>query len=412
VPDRPVLLHNHDGHGAWVNTRALEAAGVGASTADPGDGRIERLADGSPQGTLHEGAMGLVERVLAPATAGDYERALLASQDLLVSLGITAWQDAAVGSRIHDAYRSLAGRGDLVVDVVGALWWDRARGMEQIDELLHRRRQPAPGYRPIAVKIMLDGVVENFTASMIDPYLDGHGGETDTMGLDQIDPETLPAIVARLDAEGFQVHFHAIGDAAVRNALDAVEAARAANGWNDTRHHIAHIQVIRPVDIPRFRRLGVVANAQPYWACFDGYQTELTIPFLGPERAAMQYPFASLLRRGATLAMGSDWSVSTPDPLLEIEVAVTRTLPDRPDDEPFFPDERIALGDALAAFTIGSAYVNHRDGESGSIEEGKAADLVVLDRNPFDPDAGRPGEARVDLTIIGGTVVYERGGAR
>jgi len=193
----------------------------------------------------------------------------------------------------------------------------------------------------------------------------------------------------------------------VREALDAIEAARRTNGRTDGRHHIAHIQVIHPDDVPRFAALGVVANAQPYWACHEGQMDNLTIPFLGPERATWQYPFASLLRSRATLAMGSDWPVSTPNPLQEIEVAVTRVADITRDLPPFLPDQRLALDDALAAFTLGSAYVNHLDTETGSIEVGKAADLVVLDRDLFAPDAGPIGDARCVLTLVEGVAVFE-----
>ena len=323
VTDRPAFLINRDGHGAWVNSRALAMAGIDGGTPDPVDGRIERDRDGEPAGTLQEGAMTLVQRVVPADTAADYERGLAVAQDYLLSLGITAWQDADVTPDTEEAYRAMAGRGDLIARVVGALWWERSAGEEQIDDLIARRHRGAIGrFRPTSVKMMLDGVAENFTGSMLDPYLGADGQATSNRGIDFIDPDLLPRFVTRLDAEGFQVHFHAIGDRAVRNALDAVEAARHANGWSDGRHHISHIQVIATEDLPRFRRLGVVANGQPFWACYEGYQTDLTIPFFGPERAARQYPFRSLLRHGATLAFGSDWSVSTPDPLLEIETAV------------------------------------------------------------------------------------------
>ena len=410
VPDRPVFLVNRDGHGAWANSRALDEAGIDAATADPPDGRIEREADGTPAGTLQEGAMGLVGRVVPPDTVSDYEQGLRVAQDYLLSLGITAWQDADVTPQTEQAYRSMAEGGELIARVVGALWWERSAGEDQIDELLRRRDLgPAGRFRPTSVKMMLDGVAENFTASMLEPYLGKDGQTTANRGIDFIDPDLLPRFVTRLDAEGFQVHFHAIGDRAVRNALDAVEAARRTNGWTDSRHHISHIQVIAPEDLPRFRRLGVVANGQPYWACYEGYQTELTIPFFGSERAARQYPFRSLLRHGSTLAFGSDWSVSTPNPLLEIETAVRRVSPGNRLERPFFPEERVSLSDAVAAFTAGSAFVNHLDRETGSIEVGKSADLVVLDRNIFDPEAGPIGDARVDLTIIDGETVYERG---
>ncbi|MGZ8754792.1 MAG: amidohydrolase [Acidimicrobiia bacterium] len=409
VPDRPVFLVNRDGHGAWVNSRALAEANVNAATPDPGDGRIERENDGAPAGTLQEGAMNLVGRVVPIDTIADYERGLRVAQDYLLSLGITAWQDADVTPRTEEAYRSLAGRGELIARVVGALWWERSAGEEQIEELIERRdRGPVGLFRPTSVKMMLDGVAENFTASMLDPYLGPDGTATTNRGIDFIDAELLPRFVTRLDSEGFQVHFHAIGDRAVRNALDAVEAARLANGWSDARHHISHIQVVATDDLPRFRRLGVVANGQPFWAVYEGYQTELTIPFFGPERAARQYPFRSLLRHGATLAFGSDWSVSTPNPLLEIETAVRRISPENRQERVFYPDERISLADAIAAFTAGSAYVNHLDEETGSIEVGKAADLVVLDRNIFEEES--IGEAAVAATIVGGEVAFRADG--
>ncbi len=408
VPDRPVFLTNRDGHGAWANSRALELGGVTADTADPSDGRIERDADGSPTGTLHEGAMDLVGRFEPDDTPADLEEALRLGQAYLHSLGITAWQDAIVRPETEErAYVALAGRDELTARVVGAMWWERHRGPEQIDEFVARREATSVGrYRATSVKLMMDGVLENFTGAMIDPYLDGQGGTTDNRGLSQIDPEGLKTWVPRLDALGFQPHFHAIGDRAVRESLDAVEAARAANGPSDTRPHIAHIQVIHPADIPRFRELDVAANAQPYWACHEGQMDELTIPFLG-DRWRWQYPFRSLRAAGAVLAMGSDWSVSTPDPLLEMELAVERISDEsRGAKEPLLPEERIDLIDALAAFTAGSAYVNHLD-DTGTLEVGKLADLAVLDRDLFDRGAGAIGEARVVATFVEGAAVFE-----
>ena len=190
--------------------------------------------------------------------------------------------------------------------------------------------------------------------------------------------------------------------------MDAVEAARRANGPSDTRPHIAHIQVIHPDDIERFRELGVTANAQPYWACHEDQMDHLTTPFLGSERATWQYPFRSLLDAGATLAMGSDWSVSTPDPMAEMEVAVNRIADYHRGERPvFLPDQRIGLMDALAAFTMGSAYVNHQDHDTGSLEIGKAADLAVFDRDVFDRGAGAIGETRCVGTFVDGVAVYE-----
>ncbi|HYT30758.1 MAG TPA: amidohydrolase, partial [Actinomycetota bacterium] len=375
-------------------------------TPDPEHGRIERDPDGEPAGTLHEGAMDLV--ALPVPSGADWEAAILRAQAHLHSLGITAWQDAIVEPDTLAAYRALAERGELTAKVVGALWWDRERGEEQIDELREQRSAATAGrFRATAVKIMQDGVCENFTAAMLDPYFDGHGHRTENAGISMVEPALLRRVVTLLDREAFQVHVHAIGDRAVREALDAVEAARDANGPWDARHHIAHIQLIHPDDLPRFASLGVVANAQPLWACNEPQMVELTIPFLGPERAARQYPFASLVRAGATLAAGSDWPVSSPNPLLEIEVAVNRIDPQDRHGEPFLRQERLGLGAAIDAFTRGSAFVNRLEGSTGTIEAGASADLAVLDRDLLAPDAGPIGDASVVMTLVDGAVVFE-----
>jgi predicted amidohydrolase YtcJ len=412
VPDRPVFLTNRDGHGAWVNTMALELAGVTASTTDPPDGRIERDSDGTPSGTLHEGAMELVARLLPDDTPAELEEALRLGQRHLHGFGITAWQDAIVESHAEErAYVALAARGELTGRVVGALWWDHHRGAEQIEEFVERRRATAIGrYAPTSVKLMMDGVLENFTGAMLEPYGDGHGGMSDNRGLLQIDPDGLASWVPQLDALGFQPHFHAIGDRAVRASLDAVEAARRANGPSDTRPHIAHIQVIHPDDIARFRTLDVAANAQPLWAAHDDQMDVLTIPFLG-ERWRWQYPFRSLRATGAVLAMGSDWSVSSANPIWEMHIAVKRQAPEwyAGDRGVLLPEERLDLIDALAAFTIGSAYVNHLDQDTGTLEVGKLADLAVLDRDLFDRGAGEILAASVVGTFVEGVPVYETG---
>jgi predicted amidohydrolase YtcJ len=410
VSDRPAFISSRDGHSAWVNSKALELAGVTAETADPGDGRIERDPDGSPSGTLHEGAMDLVGRHVPEDSPSELIEGLRLGQRYLHSLGITAWQDAIVGKDEEElAYVALASSGELTGRVIGALWWEHDRGAEQIEEFVERRRSTAMGrYAPTSVKLMMDGVLENFTGSMLDPYLDEHGQPTDNRGLRQIDPEGLRTWVPRLDALGFQPHFHAIGDRAVRDSLDAVAAAREANGLSDTRPHIAHIQVIHPDDIPRFRQLGVAANAQPLWAAREDQMDVLTIPFLGEPRWRWQYPFRSLRAAGAVLAMGSDWSVSSANPLLEMEIAVERVYREPAGDRGvFLPEECIELIDALAAFTSGSAYVNHLDGVTGTIEVGKDADLAVLDRDLFDRGAGAIGEARVVGTFVEGQAVFE-----
>jgi predicted amidohydrolase YtcJ len=411
VPNRPVYLPNRDHHGAWANSLALRLAGITRDTPDPVDGRIERDADGEPTGMLQEGAANLVGRLLPAVTAEDQVEALLRAQRLLHSLGITAWQDALLGAHANvtdstTAYLTAVDRGLLTARVVGSLWWERDRGIEQVEELVARRAAGTRGRLSCTtVKIMQDGVAENFTAAMLSPYLTSCGCASDNSGISFIDPQALRTYVTALDAQDFQVHFHALGDRAVREALDAVAAMRAANGWKDTRPHLAHLQVVHPTDIARFRELGASANMQPLWAAHEPQMDELTIPFLGAERAAWQYPFGDLARSGAVLAAGSDWPVSSPDPLQGIHVAVNRREFGEDEAPVFFAEQRIDLRTALAAYTAGSAYVNHLD-DTGSITVGNHADLVVLDRDPFAAPIDEIGATRVLETFVGGERVY------
>jgi predicted amidohydrolase YtcJ len=418
VPDRPVFLPNRDGHSAWVNSKALELAGVTDETRDPSDGRIERGEDGEAFGTMHEGAQRFMTDLIPPSTPDELYRGLLKGQEYLHALGITGWQDAIVqgprgtwGDSLA-TYLTAAEKGELTARVVGALWWDRLRDLEQIEELTALRERGSAGrFAATSVKIMQDGVCENFTGAVLEPYLDAGGTTTENRGISFVDPEILDEAVTRLDALGFQVHFHALAERAVREALDAVEAARRANGMSDTRPHLAHIQVVHPDDLPRFRQLGAVANAQPLWAAHESQMDELTIPFLGEPRWTWQYPFASLVRHGASLAMGSDWSVSSPNPLEEIHVAVNRVMPpDYPYDADrtrvFLPGERLDLPTAIGGFTMGSAYVNHLERETGSIEVGKRADLAVIDRNLFAHPAEEIAQARCQMTFVEGGPVF------
>ena len=206
---------------------------------------------------------------------------------------------------------------------------------------------------------------------------------------------------------------HALGDRAVREALDAFEAAAAANGATDGRHHIAHLQVVAPDDVPRFAALGVAATIQPLWAAHEPQMDELTIPFLGADRAALQYPFEALRAAGARLAGGSDWPVSSPAPMLGLHVAVNRVLPgaEGAEAEPLSPRQRLDLATALTAYTTGSAWVNHLDGVTGRVAVGLQADLVVLDRDPFAATAEEIGETRVTSTYVAGTRVFDGAGS-
>ncbi len=420
VGDRPAFLPNRDHHSAWVSSRALDLAGIDASTPDPADGRIERDASGRPTGALHEGAAGLVERLVPATTQADFDEALAVGQAYLHSLGVVGWQDAWVevdgdGPSVHAAYLRAQAAGTLTARVVGCLWWPRERTPDEVADQVARfvavREQTAGAggrYDAGTVKIMLDGVAETGTAAMLEPYLDRCGHPTGNTGLSFVGGQLLRSIVSRLDAAGFQVHFHALGDRAVRDALDAVAAARRANGTGDRRHHLAHLQVVHPDDVRRFREVGAAATLQALWATHEPEMDELTIPFLGDRRAGWQYPFGDLYRSGATLAMGSDWPVSSPDPLAAIHVAANRVSPVAPAGTPaFLPGQALPLSVALAAYTAGSSYVSRLEGVSGSVSVGHSADLVVLDRDPFAHPTTQIARARVDRTYAGGRLVHQ-----
>ena len=419
VPDRPVLLLSRDHHSTWANSAAIRLAGIDASTPDPADGRIEREADGSPAGTFHEGAGDLFAAVRPPVDPDLAYAGLLRAQRELLALGITGWQDAMVGGSIGgvpdpiDAYRRALAEGELLVHVVGAQWWERSRGIEQVDEMTARREAVAALGREDRLslgttKIMVDGVAENQTAAMLTPYRDAHGHDTHNHGLSFVDPELLQGYVTALDAAGFQVHFHALGDRAVREALDALDTARAANGPTDGRHHLAHLQVVEETETARFAELGAVANIQALWATHEDQIDELTLPFLQDGAEARQYPFGDLVRHGARLAAGSDWPVSSADPMDAIHIAVTRVAPGI-DAEPLGgAHQRLDLATAMAAYTSGTAYVNHRDHDTGHIREGYLANLVVLDPDPFSVPAEEIHRSTVVSTWVEGEPVHLR----
>ncbi|MBW2692999.1 MAG: amidohydrolase [Deltaproteobacteria bacterium] len=409
VSDRPVFLSSKDGHTAWVNSKALEVAGITRESPDPPRGRIDRDKDGEPIGSLQESAIELVGKLVPPTTPEQARQGLKIAIQQLNSFGITSVLEAsaplgdAQGFDMLDVYRDVDRSGALTARTVISLSWDPEKGDEQIQDFIRARREYTQGrVRAHTVKIYQDGVIEAKTAAVLKPYV---GTENDT-GMALVEPELLKRIVTQIDKEGFQLHFHAIGDAAIRQVFDALEAARKANGARDSRHHLSHIELFHPDDIPRFRELGAVANFQPLWALADSYINELTLPLLPPETHRWIYPIGSVLRSGAVVAFGSDWSVSSANPLEEMEVAVRRADWTKPDAAPFLPDERIDLRDAIAAFTINAAYVSFQDDRTGSIEPGKLADLVVLDRNLFAIDANQISEAKVLMTLLGGKPVY------
>lgn len=406
VPDRPVILWSRDGHTVWVNSKALEIAGITKDTKDPPDGRIDRNPKtGEAIGSLQEGAGSLVEAKVPENSDAKRDEGLRYAVKMLNGYGITGIQDASVNEEDLKTYHRLDDAGALSLRVVGAIWWERDQGLEQIGNIKRLRSEYTGGRIDTGtVKIMQDGVMENYTAVVLEPYK--LPGKKDVRGIPMVEPELLKKVVTQLDADGFQVHFHAIGDGAVRQSLDAIEAARNTNGDLGHRHHISHIQLIHPDDQPRFRKLGVVANFQPLWAYADDYVTDLTLPFISKVTASYMYPIASMEKSGAVVAFGSDWSVSSANPFEEMETAITRMGALGDSKVPFLPAESITLPEALAAFTINAAYTNRDEKNTGSLEVGKRANLAVLDRNLFEIPPAELSDTKVLVTLFEGKTVY------
>ncbi len=404
LPDRPAFLASADGHSSWVNSKALELAGVIAATADPEGGRIERDASGAPIGTLRESAAELVGRLLPETTAAERRAGLRLAVAKAHGFGIVALTEASAGPETTATYDALDRAGELGLRVIVSQHLGPEEGTAAIPALARERGAPhAPHVRATAVKLFADGVLEGGTAALLEPYIGGRTG----LGIPNWSTTALREVILALDRERFQIHIHAIGDRAIRDALDGIQAARAANGARDARPLLAHIQLFAPSDIPRFRELGVVADFQPLWAHEDSYIRDLTAPFLGPDRMRWNYPIASMARTGAVLAAGSDWSVSSMNPLEAIEVAITRCDPELTVcDKAWIPEERVDLATMLAAYTIGGAYAGFEERDSGSLEAGKLADLVVLDRNLFAIQPGEISEAKVLLTLFEGRSVF------
>lgn len=420
VPGRRVYLINADHHGAWVSPAALAAAGIDASFPDPADGHIDRDPDGSPSGTLQEGAMELLAHLLPQPTEEDQIAALVEAQRYLTGFGVTGWQDAIIGAYSGvkdptDAYIAAVDGGRLSVLVSGALWLERGFGVGDVGDVVASlvaarerigdRRGPAGGrLRATSIKIMLDGVPESLTAAMKAPYLDAAGRPTGVTGPTHFSPAVLDAVAPALARAGFQLHIHAIGDRAVAEALHAIELANAVADGAWLRHHLAHLQQVDLADLPQMARVGATANIQAFWACRSDQMVELNLPLVGPERFEQQYAFASMAAAGVPLAMGSDWPVSTPDPWQAIAVAVTRREAGSA-AAPLGVQEALTLEQALGAYTLGSAQVTHHD-EAGLLEVGKRADVAVADLDPFALPADALHTVRNAVTVSAGEVVH------
>jgi hypothetical protein len=411
LPDRPMLLNGSDGHTVWANSAALNAAHITAETRDPPGGHIEHDAAGKPTGTLRDNA---AEIALAakPEAGLDREAALLDKAfDSMRATGITSVQDAAVDDHLMQIYKRLYDRHRLNMRVRGSFHLKNLHESAAvlIDAAGKFRAKWAidPDFlRADAVKIFADGVIEypSQTAALLEPYLDDQGRPTQNRGPSYFTQENLNRIVTAADAAGLTVHIHAIGDRAVRSALDAIADARRRNGTLDNRDQIAHLELIDPADFPRFKELGVIANFQLLWAQRDDYIDKATVRYLGPARSRYLYPARSLRDAGAKIAGGSDWGVSSFNAFAAMEHAITRSEGrGRP---PLLPEQSLTLQDMVDAYTINAAFALKQERTTGSIEVGKRGDFIVLDRDIFSVDPFDLHDTKVLSTYLDGREVY------
>ncbi len=413
VSGRPVQLGSGDGHSSWVNSKALELAGITKDTPDPEGGVIERdPSTGEPTGTLRESATGLVTAILPSFTTEERMTGLEAFQEMAAKDGVTTARIAAIGLAAAGdfdasemvAYERLESEGKLRVRFRGSLLLPPDAPIERIAELVAEREKQKGGLFEIdAVKIFIDGVVEGETAYLLEPY----AHRPDYRGELLWDPDRLKEMVAACDREGFIVHIHAIGDAATGLALDAFEFARETNGPRDARHQVTHLQLVTPSDVKRFAELSVIAVPQPFWFTKGGFYDAIEAPYLGEERASREYPMKSFFDAGVTVASASDFPVTIPfSPVVGMKMGITRSFDPANPDMVLGPEERVSLGQMLASFTRNGAYAARLEDRLGSLEVGKVADVVVLDRNLFEIAPDKVGEAKVLLTLFEGRQIY------
>jgi predicted amidohydrolase YtcJ len=404
VADRPAFIYGSDGHNAAINSRACDLLGLGASTADPLNGQFVRDSSGNPTGLLYEEAVFWVIRRMPELGDAGYADGVRHGQALCNRHGITGVLDARVAERHMRVYRGLDEAGELSLRIrATAKVLPEEKPAAALERLETLRRGSTPMASLHSAKFFLDGVLENRTAVMLTDYSDGPGGNGDLMfGRDQLREHFIA-----FDAARFQLHVHVIGDGAARVALDCIEDARRANGPWPSLHQLAHLQMIDPADIPRFRSLGVVANIQPLWARHEPSVSDIALPMVGEARGRWMYPWRSVVASGAPYAVSSDWGVSTLNPFAIMEVAVTRRpVGAAPDYPVFLPEQRLEIADVVRGYTLNAAAAAWRAEETGSLTPGKFADLIVLDRDIFAIKPHEIGATEVLLTLLGGREVH------
>lgn len=405
LPERAVLLTDRDGHQLLVSSEALKRAGITRETPDPRNGRIVRDRAGEPTGLLQEAAMALVRDLVPPQTIEQVRQALRAELRTAASFGLTSLQVAsgsAASGLEYDAYSGAERDGGLIVRVRGAVPFAKDVNPERLAEFVALRDRHRSGLLNFGIaKGMLDGTVDARTAAMLEPYT-GH----DDRGLPMWEADALNATVAAYDEAGIQVELHAIGDRAIRMALDAFEHAARVNGTSGRRHRVEHVEVPDPADLPRFKSLGVLASTQAMFASPDTITLTSYAPLLGPVRAHRANAFKAFDDAGAVQAFGSDYPVFTMEVMRGIHTAVTRQLPDGTPAGGWFPEHRLAVAAAVRHFTRDAAYASHDEVEKGTLTAGRVADFVVLSDDIFAIDPSRLASVKALLTVMGGRTTW------
>lgn len=401
VADRPVFLSAYDGHSGWVNSAALRAAGIGPETRAPGFGEIVRDASGEATGALKEGAQSLVRRHIPPATKDKRRAALLAGMKLAASLGITSIQNASGSPAELEEYEELRKQDLLTLRVAMAMSVPPGTRFTELAKYRAlKARYRGPDLKTGAIKIILDGVIESRTAAMLEPYEGSNESGTPAWS-----EPFYREMVEKADASGLQVYTHAIGDRAVRMALDAYERARRINGNKDARWRIEHIETISPDDIPRFARIGVLASMQPIHA--DPGSSAVWSRQIGPARLPWSFAWKSLLEAGARLVFSSDWPACIDvNPIRGLHVAVNRQTPEGKPEGGWVPRQKVTLEQALRAYTAGGAYASFEEDTKGMLKAGMLGDAVVFQQDLFAIPPSRIHEVKVAMTIVNGKVVY------
>jgi predicted amidohydrolase YtcJ len=408
VSDRPAMMSCYDGHTAWVNSRALALAGITKATPNPKNGVIVRdPKTGEATGALKEDAQDLVQSVLPKLSREGKLDALRRAVAEAQRLGVTSVQDAGIEPEDFELFAELERQNELGVRVYAALsappgfTEERAR---LYDEVL-RKHPDTPRLKTGAVKLFADGVIEAHTAALLEPY-----ANRDTKGIPNYTVDDMNRIVAMMDARGWQIFVHAIGDAGIRQTLDAYERAAAANPApaRGRRHRIEHIEAVSAADIPRFAKLGVIASMQPFHANPIPNVLEVWAVNLGPERASRAWAWKSILDAGGRLTFGTDWPVVELDPRPGIHTALTRRTLDGKPEGGFGPEQRLPLQTVIDAWTAGPAYASFEEARKGTLAPGMLADVVVLSKDIFKEPADKVKDFEVVTTILDGKVVHGR----